>query len=190
VLVLVLPTACDCLFTQIAGLLAELAARHGIRSIQPVGMPPSSSSPPKKAVRTSISLHSKPRERSCSLSGCMSRLQARRIPIHSRCSRLFRRGKPPEELTVQLDAAALVSTPIWCRRCPARQRLAKVDSELAWETSMHETPVLLSILERVVDQLGTDEEPEPSTLSLTASRLRVGLRRSPVLECPTSAVLG
>jgi len=51
-------------------------------------------------------------------------------------------------------------------------------------------PVLLSTLERVVDQLGTDEEPERSTLSLTASRLRVGLRRSPVLECPTSAVLG
>jgi len=88
----------------------------------------------------------------------MSRLPTLRVPIHSRCSRLFRRGEPPEELTVQLDAAAPLSTPIWCRRCPARQRLAKADSELAWETSVHTTPVLLSTLERVVDQLGTDEE--------------------------------
>jgi len=88
----------------------------------------------------------------------MSRLPTLRVPIHSRCSRPLRRGKPPEELETQLDAAALVSTPIWCRGYPARQRLAKVDSDLAWETSVHETPVLLSILERVVDQLRTDEE--------------------------------
>jgi len=88
----------------------------------------------------------------------MSRLQGRRVPIHSRCSHLCRLGEPPEQLHTQLDAAAPLSTPIWCRGCPARQRLAKVDSDLAWETSVHETPVLLSILERVVDQLGTDEE--------------------------------
>ena len=51
---------------------------------------------------------------------------------------------------------------------PARQHLAKVDSDRAWETSVHETPVLFSILERVVDQVGTDEEPKPSTASLAA----------------------
>jgi len=45
VLVLVLPTACDRLFTQSAGLPAELAAWHGISSIQQVGMPPNWSSP-------------------------------------------------------------------------------------------------------------------------------------------------
>ena len=40
-LVMALPTACDRLFTQIAGLLAEREARYRISSIQQIGMPPS-----------------------------------------------------------------------------------------------------------------------------------------------------
>jgi len=95
-------------------------------------------------------------------------LQARRVPIHSKCSRPLRLGEPPEQLHTQLDAAAPLPAPSRCRGCLARQHLDKADSDLYSETRVHETPVLLSILERVVDQLGTDEEPESSTLSLTA----------------------
>jgi len=167
-LVLALPTACDRLLKQIAGLLAELAARHGISSIQQVGMPPSSSSPPKKAGPTSIALHSKPKERSCSLSGWTPPLHARRVPIHSRCSRPLRLGEHPAGVRspARRRSSPPGSQPVsWVPRPPA-PRQGGFGPGLGDECARN--PVLLSILERVVEQLGTDEEPEPSTLSLTA----------------------
>jgi len=135
-------------------------------------MPPSWSSPWRKAVATSGSLHSKPRQGPCSGTGCISRLPARRVSIYLRCSRPLRLREPPRNSTPGATSQLPFSAPIRCRGCLAHERLDKADSDLAWETSVHETPVLLSILEGMHVQLGTEEEPEPPTLSLTAQECR------------------
>ena len=72
------------------------------------------------------------------------------------------------QMTGTPQVAAPLSAPIRFRDRLAHQRLDKLDLDLLWlwETSVRETPVLLRILERVVDQVGTDEVPEPSTASL------------------------
>jgi len=163
----VLRTACDRLFTQIADLLAELAARHGISSIQQVGS------------RRAGGHH---RRRPYVLRSRRVRSRGRGLaPFPGECHVSRRAGFPSTRGAHTCaggvsprrnrNPARRRSSPIDARLvsgCLARQRLAKVDSDLYSETSVHETPVLLSILEHVVDQLETDEAPEPSTLSLTA----------------------
>ena len=157
-LVMALPTACDRLFTQIAGLLAEREARYRISSIQQVGMTPSLSSPQRKAVPTSISLHSKPRERSGSLSGWTTPpLQARQVPIHSRCWRLFWLGGRPRskstshstpQLPFRLPAGVVGAPPAstlprWIRTGPGRRVCTKppccFPSWSAWSTRRERT---------------------------------------------------
>jgi uncharacterized protein with HEPN domain len=60
------------------------------------------------------------------------------------------------QVTGTPQGAAPLSAPIRFRDRLAHQRLDKLDLDLLWETSVRETPVLLRILERLHDQLGTD----------------------------------
>jgi uncharacterized protein with HEPN domain len=49
-----------------------------------------------------------------------------------------------------------LSAPIRFRDRLAHQRLDKLDTDLLWETSVRETPVLLRIIEQLIDQLAAD----------------------------------
>jgi len=157
-LVMALPTACDRLLKQIAGLLAELAARHGISSIRQVGMPPSWWSPQKKAVPTSRSLHSKPRERSCSLSGWTLRHLSRRAGFPSTRSAHARSGwvsprsnstpSSTPQLPSRLPAGVVGASPASTstrriRTCTRRRGCTKppccCPSWSAWSTSWERT---------------------------------------------------
>ena len=59
------------------------------------------------------------------------------------------------QMTGTPQGAAPLSAPIRFRDRLAHQQLDKLDLDLLWETSVRETPVLLRILERLHDQLGT-----------------------------------
>ncbi|MDA8070436.1 MAG: hypothetical protein M0Z82_02280 [Actinomycetota bacterium] len=69
------------------------------------------------------------------------------------------------------QSAAPLSAPIGFRDRLAHQRLDKLDLDLAWETSVRETPVLLRIVERLHDQLGTEQH--------TIGATRLARRRRP-----------
>lgn len=60
------------------------------------------------------------------------------------------------QMTGVPQGAAPLSAPIRFRDRLAHQRLDKLDLDLLWETSVRETPVLLRIVERLLDQLASE----------------------------------